>query len=236
MSRKCCVLALIALLGHSACVYTAFADPVLVSNLLPDGVVSGNSFSPSVIDATDSWAQEFTSGASVNLASIQASLGRLDAGTNSDFSLTAQLIQVTNASDGPDSGSVVATLSQLGSISTNGFSNVEFAPSVTVSLDASKSYWFVLTGSSSDSTGGVSWQIADTAANSGPGSLPNYGSLSPGDPSWLVFPIDPNNSATFPFLIGVTGQGSAVPEPASLALACIGFAGALFARRWIKSR
>ncbi len=63
MSRKSCVLALIALLAHSACPYTASADPVLVSNLLPDGVVSGNFFSPSVVDATDSWAQEFTSGA-----------------------------------------------------------------------------------------------------------------------------------------------------------------------------
>ena len=236
MSRKSCVLALIALLAHSACPYTASADPVLVSNLLPEGVVSGNFFSPSVVDATDSWAQEFTSGASINLASIQASLGQLNAGTNSDFSLTAQLIQVTNASDGPDSGSVVSAMSQLGLISTSGFSNVEFDPSVTVSLDSSKFYWFVLTGSSSDSTGGVSWQIANTAANSGPGSLPNYGSLSPGDPSWSVHPLDPNNAATFPFLIGVTGQGSAVPEPASLILACIGFSGALLARRWMKSR
>ncbi len=236
MSRKRCVLALIALLGHSACLSTACAGQVLVSNLLSDGVVSGNTFSPSVIDATDFWAQEFTSGASVNLASIQASLGQFNAGTNSDFVLTAQLIQVTNASDGPDMGSVVAALSQIGSISTTGFSNVEFDPTGTVSLDASKFYWFVLTGSSSDSTGGVSWQVANTPANSGPGSLPDYGFLSPGNPPWSVHPIDPNDASTFPFLIGVTGQGSAVPEPASLILACIGFSGALFARRWMKLR
>ena len=106
------VLPIIALLGVSGSFDTAHADQVLVSSLLADGVVSSNPISPSIIDSSDSWRREFTSGVSTNLVSIKASLGQLDPGNNGDFSLTAQLIQVSSASDNPAVGVLVATLSQ----------------------------------------------------------------------------------------------------------------------------
>jgi hypothetical protein len=232
MKWRCRVLAIIAFLGLWGSFDTARANQVLVSNLLPDGVVSGNPLSPSQIDTTDFWAQEFTSGVSTNLVSIQASLGLLNPGANGGFSVTAQLIQVNNASDAPDMGSVVAALSQVGSISTTGYTNVEFDPSGTVGLNSSKFYWFVLSGSG-DPTGSVQWQFSDSPANLiGPGTLPAYAVNDLG--SWTVFPVDPSDSATYPFLIGVVGQGGTVPEPSSFVLGCIGFTGALFARRWMK--
>jgi len=188
---------------------------VLVSNLLPDGVVSSNPFSPVVVDPADTWAQEFTSGVSVNLSSIQASLGQLNSGSNGDFSVTAQLYQVSSAGDSPDQGTLVATLNQVGAISTSGFTNVEFDPSGTVGLDASKFYWFVLSGASRDGSGGVSWQFSESPINLiGPGSLPNY-AFESGGPPWTIFP--PTDSpASYPFLIQV--NGGAVPEPGSLTL------------------
>jgi hypothetical protein len=225
-------LPIFAFLGLWGSFDTARADQVLVSTLLPDGVVSPNPLSPSQIDTSDFWAQEFTSGVSTNLVSIQASLGLLDPGANGGFSLTAQLIQVDNASDAPDMGSVVATLSQVGSISTTGFTNVEFDPSGTVGLSSSKFYWFVLSGAG-DPTGSVQWQFSNSPNNLiGPGTLPSYALFDPG--SWTVFPVNPANPSTYPFLIDVVGQGGTVPEPSSFALGCIGLTGALFARRWIK--
>ena len=140
MRWRCRVLPIIAFLGLSGSFSAAHANQVLVSNLLPDGVVSANPLSPSQIDTSDFWAQEFTSGVSTNLVSIQASLGMLIPGANGGFSITAQLVQVNNASDAPDMGSVLGTLSQVGSISTTGYTNVEFDPTSTVSLDSSKYY------------------------------------------------------------------------------------------------
>ena len=234
MRWRCRVLPIIAFLGLSGSFSAAHANQVLVSNLLPDGVVSANPLSPSQIDTSDFWAQEFTSGVSTNLVSIQASLGMLIPGANGGFSITAQLVQVNNASDAPDMGSVLGTLSQVGSISTTGYTNVEFDPTSTVSLDSSKFYWIVLSGTG-DPTGSVQWQFANQPNNLiGPGTLPAYALFDPG--SWTVFPVDPMNSATFPFLIGVVGEGSAVPEPSSLILGCIGLSAAVFARRSMKRR
>lgn len=88
---------ILAFLGLCSSPFTTRADQVLVSNLLPDGVVSSNPFSPIVVDPTDTWAQEFSSGVSVNLSSIQASLGLLNPGNNADFSLTASLYQVSKS-------------------------------------------------------------------------------------------------------------------------------------------
>ena len=194
-----------------------------------------NPFSPSVIDSQDSSAQQFTSGISTDLVSITVSLGQLNSGNNGDFALTARLIEVMNAGDAPDMGSVVATLSQIGSIPTSGFSNVEFDPSGSVSLDASKFYWFALTGASSDPTGGVSWQFSDTTTTSGPGTLPAYGFDVPGQ-AWSLFPVNPRDESTYPFLIEVIGQGPSVPEPSSLILGCIGLSAALFGRAWTSKR
>ena len=227
---------ILAFLGLCSSPFTTRADQVLVSNLLPDGVVSSNPFSPIVVDPTDTWAQEFSSGVSVNLSSIQASLGLLNPGNNADFSLTASLYQVSKVGDTPDLGSLVATLSQVGSISNTGYTNVEFDPSGTVALDASKFYWFVLSGTSGDGSGGVSWQFSDQPNPlAGPGTLPNYGfeSGTPPSPPWAIFPPTTDPS-TFPFLIQVNGV---VPEPSSMILGCIGFSAVLLARRWtLRSR
>ena len=233
MRWLCRVLAIVAVLGISGsyCA-TATASQVLVSNLLADGVVSANPNSPSQIDTADFWAQEFTSGVSSNLVSIQASLGLLNPGANGGFSVTAQLIEVNNATDAPDMGSVVANLSQVGSISTTGYTNVEFDPSGTAALNSSKFYWFVLSGTG-DPTGSVQWQVSDQPNNLiGPGTLPGYALFDPG--SWTVFPVNPNDPSTYPFLIGVNGLG--VPEPGSWILGCMGFAGVAFARRRMMKR
>ncbi len=232
-SRVWPVLAFLAICSSP---FAARADQVLVSNLLPDGVVSTNPFSPIVVDPQDTWAQEFTSGVSVNLSSIQASLGLLNPGNKGDFSVTASLYQVSSVGDTPNLGTLVGTLSEVGPISTTGFSNVAFDPSGTVALDASKFYWFVLSGTSSDGSGGVSWQFSEQANPlAGPGTLPNYGleTGSPPSPPWSAFPPNPNDPSSFPFLIQVNG---AVPEPNSMILGCIGFSAVLLARRWMNSR
>jgi hypothetical protein len=106
---------------------------------------------------------------------------------------------------------------------------VEFDATTAVSLNASSFYWFVLSGSSSDGSGSVQWQFADTFdTTGGTGSLPNVANDFGG---WTTF-----NPPETPFLITVNAVGGAVPEPSSLVLGCAGFAAALFARRRIKSR
>jgi PEP-CTERM motif len=212
---------IVAVLGFWACPASARAGQVLVSNL--DQPPS--SFSPSIIDPADFWAQQFTTGVSASLVSIKANLGELDAGINGDFIVTAQLFQVTTTSNTPDQGSLVASFTEVGNIPTGmgNFANVEFDPTSTVSLDKSKFYWFVLSGSSSDGSGAFSWQFTDSTIHSGaPGSsLPNFaffdGSLS----SWTIGPDSP-------FLIEVQGS---VPEPSSLILGCVGLSAVVFAAR-----
>ncbi len=218
---------IIASLGFCASPLAASADQILVGNL--NEAVSNTS--PQQIDPLDTAAQEFSSAVSVNLVSIQASLGYIDLGTNNDFALTAQLWEVSSMGSNPYQGALIATLSQNAStpLDPDGYSNVEFDPTGTVSLDATKYYWFVLSGTSStpdtppNDTGSVQWQYTDSSDHYGSGSLPNYGVLSSGY-TWNIQPGEP-------YLIQVTGSG--VPEPSSLILGCIGLTSALLARRWI---
>ena len=196
----------------------ARASQVIVSNLALDG--QPGQFSPSQIDPSDSWAQEFTTGGYFTLQSVVANLGELNTGTNGDFTLTAQLYSVTNAGDNPSLGTLLASFSQVGPIPTapNVYSNVEFDPTSPVSLNPSSFYWFVLSGSSSDGTGSVQWQFTDSSVTTGPGTLSAYAAFAAGY-GWTVTPSIPPPFS--PFLIEV--DGVAVPEPSSLLLGCVGF-------------
>jgi hypothetical protein len=199
---------------------SAPASQVIVGNLSqpPDPIAS-----PSVIDPFDFWAQEFTSGVAATLLSIDASLGNFRAGNNGDFALTAQLYQVSSASNTPDQGTLIATLTQNGVIPTSGFANVEFDASPSVALSQTMFYWFVLSATSSDNSGQVGWQFTDTTSVIGPGSLSNAAVMSPGIlPPWTVFP-------GAPFLMQVNGSFASVPEPSSLILGCAGFSAVLLA-------
>jgi hypothetical protein len=210
-------LPIVAVVGFWAFPFTARAGQVLVSNL--DQPVSA--VSPSTIDTADFWAQQFTSGISATLTSVKASLGEFDSGTNHDFMLTAQLFQVGSSSNTPDQGALVANFTQVDPIptGTGNFANVEFDPTSSVSLDPSKFYWFVLSGSSSDGSGATSWAFTDSTTTHGPGSLPNYGFF---DGMWSEF-------SGSPFLVEV--QGQAVPEPGSLVLGFIGLSAVVWAAR-----
>ena len=218
---------LIAVLGLALCPLSTRASQVIVGNLdqLPDPVAS-----PSVIDPSDFWAQEFTSGVAATLQSIDASLGNFSAGNNGDFVLTAQVFQVSGAMDTPDQGALIATLTQNGVIPTSGYANVEFDASPSVALSPNSFYWFVLSATSSDGSGLVDWQFTDTTSVIGPGSLSNAAVMSPGiPPPWTVFP-------GAPFLMQVNGSFAAVPEPSSLVLGCAGFSALLLAAFRSKSR
>jgi hypothetical protein len=207
----------LAVLGLASCPLSARAD-IIVGNL---GQPPDPTLSPSIIDPSDFWAQQFTSGIATSMVSIEASLGDFNAGT-SNFALTAQLVSVTSESMTPDLGTVVATLTQVGSIPTTGFANITFDASAPIALNPSLYYWFVLTASSTDMTGNVGWQFTDSSTVSGTGTLPNYAGYA-GElpsPSWESFPGTP-------FLIQVNGL-SAVPEPTSLILGCVGFSAVIF--------
>jgi hypothetical protein len=223
---------MIAFMGLSAFPFSVRAGQVIVSNLAQDG--NPGQFSPSQIDPSDFWAQEFTTGGSFTLLNVFADLGNLNTGNNGDFTVTAQLISVASAGDTPDQGTVVANFANnTVSIPTSSFSNVEFDPtSSTVSLNASSFYWFVLSGSSGDGSGSVQWQFTDSSALTGSGSLPNFASITTVAPpfGWIL------GNGLSPFLIEVNGVGGAVPEPSSLVMGCVGLAAVLFARLRIKSR
>jgi PEP-CTERM motif len=155
----------------------------------------------------------------------QINLGDLNTGNIGDFAVTAQLVSVTSETTTPDMGTVVASFTQNGVIPTTGFSNVEFDPTSTFRFSASNFYWFVLSGSSSDQSGSVQWQFADTFNSAGPGSLPNIANIFIGSGGW-TFLNEP------PFLIQVDAT-TAVPEPGSLALGCMGMVAVVFARRQV---
>jgi hypothetical protein len=228
MRRLCRASAIIAVLAVSGFIRAARGDEVLVSNLdqSPGGL------SPSQIDTTDSWAQEFTSGISSPLAFIKASLGELDPGTNGDFTLTAQLFSVTTAGNTPDQGTLVGTLAQNGPIPTGSgnFANVEFDPTTTTNLDKNLFYWLVLSGQSGDGSGAAQWQFTDSTTVHGPGTLPDFAFSNDGGMSWTPGP----GGGVSPFLVEV--DGSAVPEPSSLILWCMSFPAAMIARRWAMKR
>jgi hypothetical protein len=216
---------MIAVVGLSAYPVNARAGQVIVTNMgqTPDSQTSQ-------VDPSFTWAQEFTTGGSYNLLNVLTSLGQFISGNNGDFTVTAQLFTVTNETSTPNEGTLLTSFTQVGNISTSGFSSVEFDPTTAVSLSASSFYWFVLSGSSSDRSGSVQWQFADTFdTTGGTGSLPNVANETGG--AWTTF-----NPPETPFLITVNAVGGAVPEPSSLVMGCAGFAAALFARRRIKSR
>jgi hypothetical protein len=230
MRMRLGIWSMIAVVGLSAYPLSARAGQVIVSNLnqTPDPFTSQ-------IDPSFTWAQEFTTGGSFTLLNVFASLGDLNPGNNGDFTVTAQLFSVVNAGDTPNLGTVVANFApNTASIPMSSPAPVEFDPtSSTVSLSGSSFYWFVLSGASSDGTGSVQWQFADTF-NTDPGSvpgssLPNIANLVGG--GWTLL-----NPPATPFLIEVNAVGGAVPEPSSLVMGCAGFAAVLFARRRIPSR
>ena len=213
---------LIAFLGLALCPLSARASQVIVGNLsaTPDPKLS-----PAVIDPSDFWAQEFTSGVAATLQSVDASLGNFSAGNNGDFVLTAQLFQVSGAMNTPDQGTLIATLTQNGVIPTSGYANVEFDASPSIALSPNLFYWFVLSATSSDKSGLVDWQFTDgdTTSVIGPGSLSNAAVMSPGiPPPWTVF-------TDAPFLMQVNGSFASVPEPSSLIMAGAGFSAMLLA-------
>jgi hypothetical protein len=199
------------------------ASQVVVGNLgsSPDPT------SPAVIDSSDYWAQEFTTGGmSYTLQNILASLGE----ANGSLSLTAQLIEVPSADVAPDSGTVVDTLIQNGSVPSSGFANVEFDPSKTDTLDPTKFYWFVLSGSSPNDSDNVAWQFTGSTTVDGPGTLPNYASFATGF-GWLVLPAAVPGAPNEPQLIQVNALGQApAPEPSTVVLGLFGFSTVFVAR------
>jgi hypothetical protein len=226
MKMKIRILPMIALLGFSVAVSSARASQVIVSNLALDG--QPGLLSPSQIDPSDSWAQEFTTGGYFALQSVFANLGELNTGTNGDFTLTAQLYSVTNAGDNPSLGTLLTSFSQVDPIPTapNVYANVGFDPISSVTLNPSSFYWFVLSGSSSDGTGSVQWQFTDSSVTTGPGTFSAFAAFATGF-GWTVTPSVPPPFS--PFLMEV--DGVAVPEPSSLVLGSLGFGALLFVRR-----
>jgi hypothetical protein len=218
---------LIALMGLALSPLSARASQVIVGNINqpPDPLLS-----PSVIDPSDFWAQEFTSGVSATLQSIDASLGNFSQAGSGDFVLTAQLFAVSSEANTPDTGTLVATLTQNGAIPTSGYANVEFDAASSVVLNPNAFYWFVLSATSGDGSGQVDWQFTNTTASNGPGSLFDSAVMSPGvPPPWTVFPGEP-------FLMQVNGTLAAVPEPSSLVMGCAGFSAVLLAAFRSRSR
>jgi hypothetical protein len=182
----------------------------IVSNLAePPGAVS-----PVVVTNDTFWAQQFTSGVPSVLTEIITQLGNFDSGNSGDFALAAALYSTPSAGTLPDGSNLVTTFTfDQNSIPVTGFANVAFSPVGSVGLDPSLYYWFVLTGSSSDDTGGVDWQFTESSSSTGPGSLTGVGRFDTPGPWGL------NDSG--PFLIEVQGL-LPVPEPASWVLGLAG--------------
>ena len=112
------------------------------------------------------------------------------------------------------------------------FANVELDPTSTVSLDATKGYWVVLSGSSDDGSGSTYWQWTTSNIHTGPGGLPHFANMSGGQ--WNG-PFPAPGLDNEPYMIQVNGL-SAVPEPASWVLGCTAFTAMLGASRWSRSR
>jgi hypothetical protein len=159
-------------------------------------------------------AQEFNTGPdATSLDRIFANIGNYNSGTSGDFQLTATLLA---DSSGTPTGSPLVTFSfNSASIPTSGFANVEFDPIASFQLAAHTNYWFVLSGNSSDGSGGVDWRFTSSTVTYGPGSLPQFNNSFDGGATW-------NGPYTGqPYLIQVNGS---VPEPASLVLGSVGIA------------
>jgi hypothetical protein len=228
--------------------YPAFALIVVLGNLTPlssraGGIVVSNLATPvlgyDTVQPIDpnlgglALAQEFTtSSVSTTLVSIFANLGNYDVGLQGDFHLTAGLYASKN--DLPDNSVLLTTFSfNVAAIPLVGFANVEFDPTSTVNLTPGTGYWFVLNGTSSDASGGTSWNYAIDGSHTGPGDLPNYSSSYDGGVTWNG-PFPPAGVTNEPYLIQV--NGGAVPEPASCTLGSIGLSALVALRRWSRSR
>ena len=237
---------LLAMLGIMAC-SAARAEDVLVGNL--DQGVPPSMGGPfyDVIQSTVpgdpmsgfTAAQEFTPGlAGETLTRIFASLGGYDAGDGT-FTLTAQLFANDLTSNLPTGTVLTSFTFNPASIppppsgaDLPTFANVELDPTSTVTLDATKAYWVVLSGNSDDGSGSAYWQYAGSGTHYGPGDLPQFANYSGGQ--WNgPFPADgfPNQ----PYMLQVNGV-AAVPEPASWVLGGVGFATILLTSRWARSR
>jgi hypothetical protein len=184
-------------------------------------------------------AQEFTPGlAGETLTRIFASLGGYDVGDGT-FTLTAQLFAIDPSSNLPTGTALTSFTFNPAAIppppsgaDLPTFANVELDPTSAVSLDATKGYWLVLSGSSDDGSGSTLWQYAGSDTHSGPGDLPHFANMSGGQ--WNgPFPLPGVENQ--PYMLQVNGV-AAVPEPASWVLGCIGFSGLLGLSRWTRSR
>jgi len=234
MRLKPCAFCLIILLGLSATPFAVLAGTVTVVGNLDEGSGSSQTIVPLATNAPGSspyWiSQEFGTGATggtITLTQIFASLGLFQPSNNNDFTLTAELD--SNAS-GNLPGTKIADLTQNGSFGVSSFNNVEFDAVGTVTLNANTSYWFTLEAFSSDGSGSVDWQYANTITpSSGTGSLSYYASSTDGL-TWSSIPVSaPYNT---PFLIQVNGS-TAVPEPATWLLGTIGLSTMLVvSRQW----
>jgi hypothetical protein len=246
MKWKDHVLPFLAMLGIMAC-SAARAEDVLVGNL-DQGVppLAGGPFydvilSPVAGDPLSGFtaAQEFTPGlAGETLTRVFVSLGGYDVGDGT-FTLSAQLFANDPSTNLP-TGALLTTFTfnpatippPPPGADLPTFANVELDPTSTVSLDPTKGYWVVLSGSSDDGSGSTYWQWTTSNVHSGPGDLPHFANYSGGQ--WNgPFPAPglPNE----PYMIQVNGL-AAVPEPTSWVLGSVGFATMLVASRWSRSR
>ncbi len=163
-----------------------------------------------------------------------ASLGGYDRGDGT-FVLSAQLFANDAATNLPTGAALTsfafnpATIPPPPSGSNKPtFANVELDPTSIVTLDAAKGYWLVLAGASDDGLGSTYWQWALSGAHSGPGDIPHYSNYSAGQ--WNG-PFPAPGTTNQPYLIEALGS-SAVPEPASWVMGCIGISVLLGVSRW----
>jgi hypothetical protein len=211
---------MIAVCALAAAPFSARGADIIVSNLnqTNDGY--------DTIQLDFAAAQEFMTGSqSYVLTQILANLGGLDPGANNDFKLTATL----QGDNGGNPGTVLTKFTyDISSIPSAGFAHVAFNPIASVILASGVNYWFVLSGSSSDGTGGVNWSFTNSTTVEGPGTL-------------LAFNTSNDNGATWngpfsgqPYQIQVSGP--LVPEPASWIPGSLGLAGMFLAARCSRSR
>jgi hypothetical protein len=220
------LLPLIALCAFAAGPFPARgADIIIVGNLneTNDGNDTIIPYVPGVQPGFEA-AQEFTTGSqSYVLTQILANLGGFDPGAHNDFTLTATL-QSDNAGT---PGSVLTKFTyDINSIPSAGFAHVAFNPIASVILASGVNYWFVLSGSSSDGTGGVNWSFTNSTTVQGPGTLPAFNTSNDNGATWN------GPFSGQPYQIQVSG----VPEPASWVPGSLGLAGMFLATRCSRSR
>jgi hypothetical protein len=221
------LLPLIAVCVLAAAPFPARGADIIVSNLnqTNDGNDTIQPYVPGVQPGFAA-AQEFTTGLqSYVLSQILANLGGFDPGAKNDFTLTATL----QSDNGGTPGSVLTTFTyDINSIPAAGFAHVAFNPINSVILTSGVNYWFVLSGSSSDGTGGVNWSFTNSTSVEGPGTLPAFNTSNDNGATWN------GPFSGQPYQIQVSG--TLVPEPASWVPGSLGLAGMFLATRCSRSR